>query len=548
MTITNSTQNVLCYGDNGTNPVKVSVNNSGHIKVNVENALAIDTTGLATDTNQTTANGHLSAIQTAVQGTLTVDGSLNVLNNTDPATATKQDTQIAQTLVQDGFSQVLLTSAGGTAIKADTTALVQNDLENREGWNVVNNVAGTKFNFYFFGGANEVITLGQVQSVYWKGFVNVNTEFSSMPFIHIYTKPTGIGDAGPFYHSKITYEYNNDNTIGIGEECVYYGKATPSTPFNNRKVALNNVITEGDGGDAEEVLYMVVASNSIAAQDAVNNTINLMGFNTALVKRNLVLATEKTQVVSVSNNTDPANATNQDEANASLSSIDGKITACNTADISGSVSVSNNTDPATATLQSAGNASLTVIEGSVYGEGDTIPVAGGGVLVMGRNGTDTAKPIRITNNGDVEVEIADFVKGQDLMADSFPVVIASDQSVLQVQQSGVVAVGAENNIENNLSIAPGATSSLSASISNMKTANVLYEDSATASFDSVSVEVSGDNGSNYHTVSNLYPQTLGAIRFAYLTITIGGLTNMRVRNDSSTDTYTNVKCSVYGSA
>ena len=533
MAITNSTQNVLMYGFNGTNPDRVEINGSGHLKCNVENSLTI---------------ASMPPVSTDISGQY-----VNVANNTDPATGTKQDTQIAQTLVKDGFSQVLLTSAGGTLVKADTTALVQNDPENREGWNIVNNVAGTKFNFYFFGGANEVITLGQVQSVYWKGFVNVNTEFSSMPFIHIYTKPTGSGDAGAFYHSKITYEYNNDNTIGIGEECVFYGKATPSTPFNNRKVALNNVITEGDGGDAEEVLYMVVASNSTATQDAVNNTINLMGFNTALVKRNLVLATETTSgSVSVSN----FPATQDVSGSVSVSNfpatqtVDGTVDVGNfpaTQDVSGSVVVSNNTDPATATLQTAGNASLSAIEASNYAEGDTIGVSDTGVLIMGRNGTNAAKPIHITNNGDVEVEIADFVKGQDTSANSFPVVLASD-AVVSVVQADVIAQGSENNIENNASITAGALSSLSADITNMKTANILYEDSATSSFDGIRVEVSGDSGTNYHVVSELYPQTSGSIRFSYLTIDVGGLSNMRIRNNSSTDTYTNVECSVYGSA
>ena len=53
-------------------------------------------------------------------------------------------------------------------------------------------------------------------------------------------------------------------------------------------------------------------------------------------------------------------------------------------------------------------------------------------------GTGELHPIHITQSGDVEVEIADFVKGQDIMAASFPVVIASDQSNLTVD--GTVSV------------------------------------------------------------------------------------------------------------
>ena len=47
-------------------------------------------------------------------------------------------------------------------------------------------------------------------------------------------------------------------------------------------------------------------------------------------------------------------------------------------------------------------------------------------------GSGELHPIHITQSGDVEVEIADFVKGQDIMAASFPVVISSDQSSLTI--------------------------------------------------------------------------------------------------------------------
>ena len=57
------------------------------------------------------------------------------------------------------------------------------------------------------------------------------------------------------------------------------------------------------------------------------------------------------------------------------------------------------------------------------------------VLVYGEvtsgPGTGELHPIHITNAGDVEVEIADFVKGQATSANSFPVVIASDQTPVE---------------------------------------------------------------------------------------------------------------------
>lgn len=199
----------------------------------------------------------------------------------------------------NGYAQVLLSSAGGTVVKADTDLVVQDDPEHRVGWNLTNSVGGTKFNLYYFNGTQEIITLRQLQSVYFKGFINVNSETQSMPFIHVYTKPTGSGDAGPFYHSKIDYTYNSDNIIGIGEECVFYGEGEPLTKFTNRKIQLNTKTITGDGLPSEEILYLAVSSDSSASAGAVNCTLNNLGFDAIAgnvgdfsIYRNLVLVSE----------------------------------------------------------------------------------------------------------------------------------------------------------------------------------------------------------------------------------------------------------------
>lgn len=58
-------------------------------------------------------------------------------------------------------------------------------------------------------------------------------------------------------------------------------------------------------------------------------------------------------------------------------------------------------------------------------------------------GTGELHPIHITNAGDVEVEIADFVRGQDTSANSFPVVIASDQTNVNTKLIAEDAVGTD---------------------------------------------------------------------------------------------------------
>jgi hypothetical protein len=193
---------------------------------------------------------------------------------------------------RDGYAQVYLYSAGGASVKADTTCVVQPDSELRDGWNAVNSVAGTKFNYYIFNGAEEVLTLGDVSSLYWKGYVNRFTGVSSVPFLQIYTKPTGVGDAGAFYHSRINYIYANDDTIGIGEECLFYAETVPTSTFTNRKIKFNNKSVVGDGLPAEEVLFIVCASDSGAGAGTMNSTINLVGFNDTKIKRNFNLISQ----------------------------------------------------------------------------------------------------------------------------------------------------------------------------------------------------------------------------------------------------------------
>ena len=313
-----------------------------------------------------------------------VNSKLQELNNVS-------EIQEAKTLNSNGYAQVLLTSAGGTAVKADTTCVVQQDPEHREGWNLTNSAPGTKFNLYYFNGTQETITLGDVLSIYFKGFINNNSETASIPFFHIYTKPTGSGDAGPWYHSKIDYQYASDNTIGIGEECIFYGGEVPKTKFNNRQIAFNNKTVTGEGLDSEEVLYLVVSSNSGATQDAVNVTINLMGFNTDKIFRNFKMLSESSLTGAATEAKQDLMITELEAINTSVGSIDDKITT-----------------GADTTLSQAQQV-------LVYGEVTSGP------------GTGELHPIHITNAGDVEVEIADYPRGQQTSADSFPVTIASDQ-------------------------------------------------------------------------------------------------------------------------
>ena len=174
----------------------------------------------------------------------------------------------------------------------------------------------------------EVLTLGAVRSIYARAFINVNSETSSIPFFHIYTKPTGIGDAAPWYHSKIDYTYDGSDIIGIGEECIFYGYEPPTSSFSNRHIEFKTKTITGDGEDDEEILYMAFGSDSGASQDAVNITTNLLGFDTKSICSNLNLisessltggATEAMQQLQLDQET--VIATNTSSMNTALNSV-----------------------------------------------------------------------------------------------------------------------------------------------------------------------------------------------------------------------------------
>lgn len=318
----------------------------------------------------------------------------------------------------NGYGQVLLDSSAATAVLTDSTITPEVDPEGRGGWCFANSVAGTKYNLYYFNGAEEPLALGDVSSVYSKMYIDQKPDNSVMPFFQIYTKPTGVGDAGPFYHSRITYEYDaSDGVVGIGESMIFYAINEPKKAWSERKMQFTSKSVLGDGLPDEEVLYMVVGSNTAATTGGVRHCVNLLGFNSGSgIQRNLNLKT--------SESTDSTGLATEAKQDTQITEL--QIIAADT------------TNTAANTLSTA--ADVSGINGKITSGNDFTLSAAQQVLVYGEvtsgPGTGELHPIHITNAGDVEVEIADFVKGQELMADSFPVVLSSDQSTISVDVSG----------------------------------------------------------------------------------------------------------------
>jgi len=199
-----------------------------------------------------------------------------------------------------GKSSVLFENRG--PVISDSTGTFSRDVNEREGWHYLNTSLGNKFNLYYFDGTQETIKLGEIKSVWSRLTIdNFQLQASNIPHFVIYTKPTGVGDAGAFYHSRICYEYNNDEHIGIGEECVFYGLQEPEESMDNRKVRLNLKQVLGDGESSEEVLFITLQSNSGATGGQVQCLISDLGFqaekNGVKIHRSLKLIGYKTDHV-----------------------------------------------------------------------------------------------------------------------------------------------------------------------------------------------------------------------------------------------------------
>jgi len=173
------------------------------------------------------------------------------------------------------------------------------------------------------------------------------------------------------------------------------------------------------------------------------------------------------------------------------------------------------------------------------------------VLLYGRTsgggGGNNLHSVLVTGSGHLVCDV-DFPNGQETMALSIPVTLASDQNDINVKQNSVVNLGSYNNINNNSNISPGELSTLTANIANMRDATIVYSDFSPDNFDSIGVQVSPD-GVNFHEVRTIFTSVPPGEtnRSGFVSFNVAGFTLVRIKNKSSVYVNQNVNCSVYGS-
>ncbi len=359
-------------GDTTSLDGKVTACNTGAVVVS-SSALP---SGASTSANQSTANGHLSAIETSLSNVATDNSILSMRVREDDAHVDRQYLMGVGVVRQD-----TLASLAGT--DQDTTMLSVN----ADG--ALYNISPT---------ANALLTTIAGDTTSLDGKVTAcNT--------------------GAIAGSVTANAGTNLNTSALALESGG-NLATIAGTVGFSKVNVN--LASDAAGLATQVTAAVIAGD----------TTSIDGKITAC----------DTGAVVVSSSALPSGAStaaNQSTGNGHLSTIAGAVSGSEMQVDVVSMPTTTVTGTVTANLSATDNAVLDVIagdttslDGKVTQGNDSTLTNAQQVLIYGKNGTGDLKPIHITNNGDVEVEIADFVKGQAAMAASFPVVISSDQSTV----------------------------------------------------------------------------------------------------------------------
>ena len=176
---------------------------------------------------------------------------------------------IEQHLIQQNRNivngRVVIGTASGLSVAGGEQAPTT-DPDGRNGWLFIKALAGTaKFNYFYYGQGNKAITLGELTGLHANITVDNYQSTSSIPFFVVYTKPTGVGDAGVWYHSKIAYTIDATETIMLGEDIEMYslGKTTINHK-HKRMVSFNTTIVTGDALLTEEILTISIHSDSSA--------------------------------------------------------------------------------------------------------------------------------------------------------------------------------------------------------------------------------------------------------------------------------------------
>lgn len=163
------------------------------------------------------------------------------------------------------------------------------------GWYYKNTVSNGASNLYFYGNTltnsrQKLLKLSDIKSIFVKCKILSISNNSSIPFLNIYTRPTGSGDAGAFYKSRLTYIINQP-LILPGEDilmCVNNNEIDNILYPEIHKENARLLNTLGTANDNEDVILISVNTDSGAALNTVEVIYSELGFKTSDNNYNII--------------------------------------------------------------------------------------------------------------------------------------------------------------------------------------------------------------------------------------------------------------------
>ena len=180
-------------------------------------------------------------------------------------------------------------TADGIAPSQPPTTLVNQYAVN--GWYFKNTVASSKINWYLPPSLD--MTVGDLLGLYITIFNGSTTSNDNMPFITVYTVPTGTGDFFPgFYRSSMTYIINASPVANKYYTAFANIKNATTPPYYASTLIsmIQSPVVNPKGSylSNEKILAFTISSNSSSPTNSVEFVIQKLGVITANTTQELV--------------------------------------------------------------------------------------------------------------------------------------------------------------------------------------------------------------------------------------------------------------------
>jgi hypothetical protein len=285
----------------------------------------------------------VSTVTIPVSGTLSIDNfpgyqpSIEVSNF--PATQTVDGTVAISNTSFSTFSGANTDFAFYPDATNSTSAIYadgqQPTATNQAGWVYTNNgVAPNKINWYVFQDTTlPQYTVSQMESIYF--VITQLPTATSLPYVSFYTMPNGIDDLVPNF-AKSSLVFAPSGAVPITEgEYLFYVSADPTSirPEITNRYELSFV-----AGQSSKTLAQASGERLSLATLSTNST-DPAGSNYFLFQQYGIQWAKNSAFLPVNNGKLETTETNSGAISTTLTSLNGKVTACNTGAISGSVSI-----------------------------------------------------------------------------------------------------------------------------------------------------------------------------------------------------------------